>query len=206
GATPTLLFLPSSLSPTHSPSLKSFPSATTISSALALPKTTTPSSPVIMTGSSSSAGSCTRDPALLSPPSSTASSGPCAGHPTIHDGLEQVRQLHRHCEGPELPAFVHQLTEFPAPVSTMNANDLLGDVVLAGDVMLVVWSINGNCLDLSSLTFLHQLTKFPAPISTMYANDLTGDVVTTADVMLVVWSINGNFPTALITNFLGTFF
>ncbi|XP_043717443.1 protein SPIRRIG-like isoform X1 [Telopea speciosissima] len=42
--------------------------------------------------------------------------------------------------------FVKQLPEFPAPVSAIYVNDLMGEIVTAAGVLLAVWSINGDCL------------------------------------------------------------
>ena len=43
-------------------------------------------------------------------------------------------------------SFVRQLPEFPAPISAIFVNDLIGEIVTAAGILLAVWSINGDCL------------------------------------------------------------
>ncbi|XP_061338100.1 protein SPIRRIG isoform X2 [Gastrolobium bilobum] len=50
--------------------------------------------------------------------------------------------------------FVRQLPEFPAPVSAIFVNDLTGEIVTAAGILLVVWSINGDCLAMTNTSQL----------------------------------------------------
>ncbi|XP_024543043.1 protein SPIRRIG [Selaginella moellendorffii] len=42
--------------------------------------------------------------------------------------------------------FVRQLPQLPAPASAVHTNEMTGEIVTAAGTMLVVWSVNGDCL------------------------------------------------------------